>query len=569
MSLLLDSFYKTDAQYAKPVAYFSMEFAIHQALKIYSGGLGFLAGSHMRSAHDLKQNMVGVGILWKYGYYDQVRTEDNSMTPLFQEKHYNFLEDTGVLVPVYVNKHQVYVKVMLLRPEVFGTCPMLLLTTDIDENDYLARTITHRLYDSDTAARIAQNQVLGIGGAKALEALGFEPEVYHMNEAHALPLAFHLFARFGKRIEEVKKRVVFTTHTPEKAGNEEHDIFLLDKMGFFGFLSLDEVRSITGIYDNNFSHSLAALRMAKVANGVSQLHGVVSRLMWGEYPGICEIKAITNAQNKLYWADQALDEAFQANNDDELVHRKRHLKKRLIQTIADQTGKIFSPDAIIICWARRFAEYKRADLIRRDIARFNQLIRNSKRPVQIVWAGKPYPGDFGAISVFNHLVKISQKEPNLAVLTGYELNLSGLLKKGSDVWLNTPRRPREASGTSGMTAAMNGSVNLSISDGWIPEFAKHGENSFVLPVVDTTLNTDEQDNQDNENLMTMLEQEVLPLYYDDPKGWVKLMKQSMKDVAPYFDSNRMADEYYKLYNGIAFTPQPPVVVDYHIESVGH
>ena len=545
-----------------------MEFAIHQALKIYSGGLGFLSGSHMRSAHDLGQNMVGVGILWKYGYYDQVRQSDCSMDVLFQKKFYSFLEDTGVTVPVYINKHQIHVKALLLRPEIFNTVPMVFLTTDIEENDYLAQTITHHLYDSDTAARIAQNIVLGIGGAKALEALGFEPQIYHMNEAHALPLAFHLYSRYKKNLDEVRSRLVFTTHTPEKAGNEEHDIALLDKMGFFGFLTIDEVRAATGITDQMFSHSLAALRMAKVANGVSQLHGVVSRHMWGEYPNICEIKAITNAQNKKYWADKALDDALSTGDDAAFLRRKRHMKKRLIQTVADQTGKLFDPDKIIIVWARRFAEYKRADLIRRDIARFNRLIKQSKHPVQIIWAGKPYPGDEGAKSVFNHLVSISRHEPNLAVLTGYELFLSGQLKKGSDIWLNTPRRPREASGTSGMTAAMNGSVNLSISDGWIPEFGKHGDNCFVLPIVDTTLQSDLQDNQDNANLMDQLENEVLPRYYDTPEKWLDLVKNSMRDVTPYFDSDRMAREYYQLYLGQNFTPEPPVKVDYQLESIG-
>jgi hypothetical protein len=202
---------------------------------------------------------------------------------------------------------------------------------------------------------------------------------------------------------------------------------------------------------------------------------------------------------------------YSVDYDKAYQDRKGHLKRRLIQVIADQSGKLFDPNKIIVVWARRFAEYKRADLIRRDIARFNKLIQNSKHPVQIVWAGKPYPGDTGAISVFNHLVKISKKEPNLDVLTCYELTLSGLLKTGADVWLNTPRRPREASGTSGMTAAMNGAVNLSISDGWIPEFAKHGENSFVLPVVDLSLNHDEQDNQIKSSLIA----EYLPFGGND------------------------------------------------------
>lgn len=538
--------YEIDPQYNRKVAYFCMEFAIHQALKIYSGGLGYLAGSHMRSAYDLRQNMIGVGVLWKYGYYDQVRGADNSMDVLFQEKHYSFLQDTDILVPVYINKHQVYVKAMYLAPEVFGTCPIYLLTTDIPENDYLARTITHKLYDSDTAARVAQEIVLGIGGAKIVEAVWGEAETYHMNEAHALPLAFHLLYKYNLNAEEVKKRVVFTTHTPEKAGNEEHNVFLLDKMGFFGNVGLDTVQNVTGIYDESFSLSLAALRLSKVANGVSQLHGEVSREMWGGYPNICEIKAITNAQNAKYWTDKAMIAALQSHDADELKYRKMHLKKRLIEVIADQTGKYFDKDSILIVWSRRFAEYKRADLIMRDIVRFKRLAARSSKKIQIVWAGKPYPTDLNAISVFNHLVHSTRNMPNCAVLTGYELYLSGLLKKGADIWLNTPRRPREASGTSGMTAAMNGAINLSISDGWVCEWGKHGHNSFVLPVTDTSLPIDQQDNIDAENLINCLEREVLPLYYDHPADWWKLVQTSMHEIVPFFDSDRMADEYYKV-----------------------
>jgi starch phosphorylase len=539
--------YPINEKYEKKAAYFCMEFAIHQALKIYSGGLGYLAGSHMRSAYDLKQNLIGVGILWKYGYYDQVRKSDNGMDVLFQEKYYTFLEDTGIMVPIYVNKHQVYVKALYLKPEIFGTCPMYFLTTDIPENDHLARTITHRLYDSDTAARIAQNIVLGMGGAKVVEQLEPNIEIYHMNEAHALPLVFHLYSKYHD-VEEVKKRVVFTTHTPEAAGNETHNIHLLEKMSFFGSLPLEEVRKITGEHDDIFSHSLVALRLSKVANGVSQLHGEVARDMWKDFPDVCTIKAITNAQNKHYWSDQAMDKALEAGDDAELLHRKRHLKKRLIQKVADQTGKLFDPDAIIIVWARRFAEYKRADLIKHDIVRFNKLMKSTDKKVQIIWAGKPYPGDHGAISVFNHLVHFTRHMDNAAVLTGYELELSGLLKKGADIWLNTPRRTREASGTSGMTAAMNGAVNLSIQDGWVCEFAKHGENGFILPITDHNLHIEEIDHIDCQNLLDVLEKEVLPLYYDKPNEWLKIVKRSMKDVVPFFDSDRMADEYYQLYN---------------------
>jgi starch phosphorylase len=540
--------YPINPKYEKKVAYFSMEFAIAQSLKTYSGGLGYLAGSHMRSAYDLKQNMIGIGILWKYGYYDQVRKPDNGMDVLFQEKYYTFLEETGIMVPIYINKHQVYVKAMYLRPEIFGTCPMYFLTTDIPENDFLARTVTHKLYDSDMAAKIAQCIVLGMGGAKVVEALDPTIEIFHMNEAHALPLVFHLYNKY-KDVEKVRKHVVFTTHTPEKAGNEEHNIHLLEKLSFFGNLTLETVREITGIEGDDFSHSLVALRLAKVANGVSKLHGEVSREMWSEYDNICEIKSITNAQNMKYWGDVGLRKELDSGNDAGLKHRKMHLKKRLIEQVANQTGKLFDKDAIIIVWARRFAEYKRATLLMHDIVRFNKIMQNTKHKVQVIWAGKPYPGDQGAISVFNHLVEVTRHMPNATVLTPYELELSRLLKTGSDVWLNTPRRPREASGTSGMTAAMNGSINFSIQDGWVCEYSKHGVNSFILPVIDEHQPIEFQDDQDSGNLLDMLENEVLPLYYDKPEKWFQMVKTTMSDVVPFFDSDRMADEYYQLYNG--------------------
>lgn len=539
--------YEPQAPFTKRVAYFSMEFAIHQSFKTYSGGLGFLAGSHMRSAYDLKQNMIGIGVLWKYGYYDQVRKPDNGMTTLFQQKSYSFLQDPDILVPVYINRSKVYVKALYLPPDQFGTVPMYFLTTDIPENDYLARTITHKLYDSDTAARIAQSIVLGIGGAKVLEAIGWDTEVYHMNEAHALPLVFHLYYK-NRSIEATRQKVVFTTHTPEKAGNEEHPFNLLTEMGFFGNLPAEEVRAITGTDGEIFSHTLAALRLAKVANGVSQLHGQVSREMWGEFSNICEIKAITNAQNARFWQDKHLRRALDNNDDAALLERKRILKNRLIEIVADQTGKWFDPDHIIIVWARRFAEYKRADLIKRDIIRFQRLMKNKDRKVQLIWAGKPYPGDMNAISTFNHLVETTADIPNATVLTGYELGLSRTLKLGSDIWLNTPRRPREASGTSGMTAAMNGALNLSINDGWVCEWLKNGENGFLLPVADSNQPIDMLDNEDGDNLMDMIENMVLPTYYNQPHAWMKMVKTSMSTITPYFDSDRMATEYYELYN---------------------
>ncbi|MFZ9718306.1 MAG: alpha-glucan family phosphorylase, partial [Chitinophagaceae bacterium] len=475
--------YAVDGMYGKSVAYFSMEFAVHQPLKTYSGGLGFLSGSHLRSAYELRQNMIGVGILWKYGYYDQARNQDQTLQVQWNEKIYNFLEDTGIRFQIDIHGHPVWVKAFYLNPETFKTAPLFLLSTDVPENDYLSQTITHRLYDANVATKVAQFILLGVGGAKLIDELNFQPEVYHLNEAHAVSSAFYLLRKF-ENINEVKKRLVFTTHTPEEAGNEKHDIYLCEKMGYFCGMPLSDVRSLTGIEEDEFNHSLVALRFARKANGVSKLHGDVSRKMWGEYEGICEITSITNAQNWRYWADKQLYFAMDENNDERFDDRKKFLKKRAFDLVADQTGKLFDPNIFTIVWARRFAGYKRAELLTRDIDRFNALMSNTQYPVQIIWAGKPYPVDYPAISDFNNLVHLSKNYHNVGVCVGYELYLSKRLKQAADVWLNNPRVPREASGTSGMTAAMNGAVNFSTYDGWICEFVNHGNNGFVVPSVD-------------------------------------------------------------------------------------
>ena len=268
--------YVVSEQYNKRAAYFSMEFAIHQPLKIYSGGLGFLAGSHLLSAYELRQNMVGIGILWKYGYYDQTRNQDQTLQPTWMEKIYSFLEDTGIKFQIIIHDHPVWVKAMYLNPETFKSAPLFLLTTDLPENDYVSQTISHRLYDANVSTKIAQFMLLGIGGAKLMDELGFNPDVYHLNEAHGVSAAFYLMNKF-KSAEKVKEHLVFTTHTPEEAGNEKHDIYLCQKMSYFCGISIDEVRRLTGITDDLFNHSLAALRFARKANGVSRLHGEVSR----------------------------------------------------------------------------------------------------------------------------------------------------------------------------------------------------------------------------------------------------------------------------------------------------
>lgn len=540
--------YQFDPKYTTPVAYFSMEFAIHQALKIYSGGLGFLAGSHMRSAYDLRQNVVGVGILWSYGYYDQTRTEDRSLKAEFIRKHYYFLEDLGVQATVNIHSQDVHIKAFYLPPHVFSSAPILLLSTDIPENDFLARTITHKLYDGNEETRISQEVVLGIGGVKVLEALKQKIDIFHMNEGHALPLVFELYAKY-EVMDEVKKRVVFTTHTPEDAGNEHHNIHLLHKFGFFNGLDLDTVRTImTMHHEDTFNLTVGALRSSKITNAVSRMHGEVANRMWQNCKGRSEIIYITNAQNRRFWSDKEMLSALDEHEDYALVGRKKHLKRSLFNIVADQTGKMFDPDVLTIVWARRFAEYKRPGLLKHDFARFKKMIERTDKPVQVIWAGKPYPFDTNAVNAFNELIHISHNIKNMAVLVGYELELSRMLKKGSDVWLNTPRVSREASGTSGMTASMNGSIHFSTDDGWHPEFAKHGINSFTIPPIDHSTPIEVQDREDNKNLMDILENEIIPTYYDKPQLWNQIMKNAMSDVNPAFDSGRMAHEYYiKMY----------------------
>ena len=532
--------YKPAKEFNKKTAYFSMEFAIHQGLKTYSGGLGFLAGSHMRSAFDMKQNVIGIGMLWKYGYYDQGRNHDQTLQVNSIEKSYNFLEDSGLEVEVRINGNGcVKVRAYVLKPETAQSAPIYFLTTDVEGNDHLSRTITDRLYDGNDDTRIAQSIILGIGGAKIVEALG-GADIYHLNEGHALPAFYYLRDRGVK-----KSQMVFTTHTPEKAGNEERSGHQLNNFGFFGKKLSDKELKKETIDGGLLNYTVSALRLSKKANAVSKLHAKVSQDMWKDFKNTAKIIPITNAQNDGFWQDPELRKAWKKTNTKAFKKRKVALKDELFDVILDQTGKLFDPKVITIVWARRFAAYKRAALLLHDMERFQRLISNTEYPIQIIWAGKPYPTDHGAIETFNRLVHFSKHTSNLAVLTGYEIELSKKLKTGSDVWLNTPRITREASGTSGMTAAMNGSVNLSINDGWMPEFAQDGKNCFILPEIDHTLPDGEQDNLDMIHLYKILTQKVMPTFYDAPDKWQKIVFKAMDDVSPAFSSDRMARQYYE------------------------
>src|SRR5574344_1783891 len=528
------------------VAYFSMEIALDQSLSTYSGGLGFLAGSHMLSAGYLQMPMAGVTMLWSYGYYDQRIDHNGQVEVAYIRKYYDYLTDLGVSTEVDIFGEKVKVKAYRVEPELFGACPVYLLTTDVEGNSDWARSISHRLYDGNEKIRIAQETILGVGGVRILQKMGFSFDVIHLNEGHALPAAFELLKQNNGDLEQVKKKTVFTTHTPVAAGNEVHWVDTLVDGGFFAGCSKDKAVELGG---ENFSLTVAALRMSRIANAVSQLHGLVANRMWQGVEGRCPIRAITNAVNVHYWQDKRISNA---QTPKDLLAAKREMKVELFKYIANHAGKRFDPDVLTITWARRFADYKRAWLIMMDKDRLNKLLDANK--IQIIFAGKFHPDDVMGKEMFNKILNRSHTLKNVVVLPGYELELSGKLKRGSDIWLNTPLRPFEASGTSGMSANMNGTLHLSIYDGWTVEGTFDGINGYTIEYdgLDDEMSWEERHWKDHECMMEKIENVIIPTYYDDKVEWARLMRQAIRTSEAYFNSDRMVIEYYnRLYNPIA------------------
>ena len=528
------------------VAYFSMEIALDQSLKIYSGGLGFLAGSHMLSAGYLQMPMVGVTMLWSYGYYDQRIAQDGQVEVAYIRKYYDFLKDTNATTEVEIFGEKVKVKAYLVEPELFGACPVYLLTTDIEGNSDWAKSISHKLYDGNEKIRIAQETVLGVAGVRILQQIGYNFDVVHMNEGHALPAAFELLRQYNGNLEEVKKKTVFTTHTPVAAGNEVHWVDTLREGGFFAGCSREKAVELGG---ENFSLTVAALRMSRIANAVSQLHGLVANKMWEWVDGRCPIRAITNAVNLHYWQDERIKKA---DTPEKLLAVKREMKEELFEYVANVAGKRFDPDVLTITWARRFADYKRAWLILMDNDRITRLLDENK--IQIIFAGKFHPDDVMGKEMFNKLLNRSHSLKNVVVLPGYELELSGKLKRGSDIWLNTPLRPFEASGTSGMSANANGALHLSTYDGWTVEGTFDGINGYTIeyPELDDEMPWEERHWKDHECMMNKIENEIIPTYYENKAEWARLMQQAIRTSEAYFNSDRMVVEYYnRLYKPIA------------------
>jgi starch phosphorylase len=559
------------------VAYFSAEFGLDASLPIYSGGLGVLAGDHLKSASDLGVPLVAVGLFYRFGYFRQrldatgwqeelYPANDPALLPLAEE------EATATVALPDDADAIVDVRIRVWRAQV-GRIPLYLLDTDVDGNPDWARRITDALYGGDREHRIRQEIVLGVGGVRVLRALGHEPTVFHMNEGHS---AFLQLERFRELVEEdsldreaarqrLRASTVFTTHTPVPAGNEIFDAWLVQRnvgplvarcgVSWDEFLALGRA----GPNETGFGMTPFALRTAKWANGVSELHGEVSREMWhalwpdrtvDEVP----IGAVTNGVHSRTWLSYPLAHLLGGEEDmgtpdfaraydlpdEELWAAHVSAKERLLRRLPT-----FDPNGLTIGFARRFATYKRADLVLSDPERLAKLLSDPDRPLQIVLAGKAHPADEGGKALIQKIVQFSadpRAHGHVVFLEDYDMTLARDLVQGVDVWLNNPRRPLEASGTSGMKAALNGVVNCSILDGWWAE-AYTPDVGFAVTGKGTASNDADQDAADAQALFETLEQQVIPAYYDDRGRWLSLMRHSIAELGARFNTNRMLTQY--------------------------
>ncbi|MBU3091314.1 alpha-glucan family phosphorylase [Clostridium sp. CF011] len=529
------------------VAYFCMEYGLQSDFKTYAGGLGILAGDHLKGAKDLNLPLVGIGLKWKQGYTEQLVDENGKVYDTYHNYNYDFLKDTGVKVTVKIRNLDVVCKVWKL--EEFGNNPIYLLDTDIPENG--DNWITGQLYGWFGEERIAQEMVLGIGGVKALRALEIPINVYHFNEGHAALAATELIKEkmqsgysFEESWSKTREEVVFTTHTPIVEGNESHDVSKLEYMGAFNGLTRQQMIRFGG---EPFNMTIAGLRLSRKANAVAQLHMETANKMWKTVAGRPSIIGITNGIHKPTWVDDRITKAYENNGD--LWGTHITVKKELIAFIKERTAITLDPDKLLIGFARRAAPYKRSDLIFTDEEIISPLLQSGK--VQIVFSGKAHPLDDTGKEIVAKLVRMMKKYPNSVVfLENYDMNIGRMLTKGSDVWLNNPRRPLEASGTSGMKAAMNGVLNCSILDGWWPEACKDGVNGWQFgdAVGLDDLSEVELDKHDTEALYDTLINRVMTTYYENREKWIEMMKESIKTTSYEFSVERMLDEYYnKMY----------------------
>jgi starch phosphorylase len=608
------------------IAYFSAEFGLHNSLPIYSGGLGILAGDHCKEASDLGIPLVGLGFMYPQGYFHQRITPDgwqqSEHEPFnrFVSPLHQVLTPSGAPCRVTVAMGSRTVFAIVWRVHV-GRVTLLLIDTDVPDNAPGDRELSARLYGGDQEVRLCQEIVLGIGGVRVLRALGLSPSVWHANEGHSafqalerireLVLAGHTHAEAAER---VRHNTVFTTHTPVPAG---HDVFPIDLIeryfsGYWQLLGLDrddflKLGQHPESPDAGFNMTALAIRMSAHLNGVSREHGRVARAMWKSmWPDLSEehvpIRSVTNGvhtptwiapeMNQLFskylapdWAERSDDAAVWHRvtdiPDDEVWRVRQIMKRKLMSMIRERaragwmqkrleagqllpSGAFLDPEALTIGFARRFATYKRATLFFKDLARLQHLLLDRWRPVQIIFAGKAHPADEPGRYFIHQVYTFCQERGlggHVAFVEDYDMHVAKFLLPGVDVWLNTPRPPMEASGTSGQKASLNGVPHLSVLDGWWHE-GYDGANGWAIPLPPDLTDPQAVDAHDAEHLYRILEQDIVPLYYQRdrdgiPRGWIQVIKDAIRTTGPRFCARRMVKEYMELVYAPAAAPYPP------------
>ena len=594
-----------------PVAYFSAEFGFHESIPNYSGGLGILASDHCKSASDLNLNFVAIGLLYRHGYFRQQIDKEGIQEAINLNQNFHHLpirevrrEDAKLLISVPILDREVFAKLWELR---VGRVSLYLLDTDTPENSAEDRLITAELYGGDLEMRMRQEIILGIGGVKALSALGIQPDVFHMNEGHSAFLALERIRRnvvekkldFYSALQVVAAANVFTTHTPVPAGNDSFPREMMRK--YFGAFAkelnipFEELLSFgqTRVDPNDpFSMTILALRLSRHANGVSKLHGEVSRLLWKDvWAGVpvheVPITSVTNGIHTktwmapefaaLYrkhlgaWEEHLTEPEFWRGvidiPDAQLWETHQKLKLRLIEFVRERVrlrrqrlgesaeairkvNGILDPEILTVGFARRFATYKRGALLFSDKERLKRLLNDTTRPVQFIFAGKAHPRDEAGKAVIQEVYKFTREvgfENRVVFLEDYDSYIARRLVQGVDLWLNHPLRPLEASGTSGMKSAPNGGINLSVLDGWWRE-GYNGNNGWAIGAEIDNGSAEFQNEGDATSLYQLLENQIVPLYYAKPDGklplaWLQLMRESIRSVTPVFNTQRMVKEY--------------------------